>query len=42
MVLFLEGLFFSKVAPTEKCRPSVWSGSVPVGLDLLSMVVVDF
>lgn len=23
MVLFLEGLFCSKVAPTEKCRPVV-------------------
>lgn len=28
MVLFLEGLFFSKVTPTEKCGPE-FEGSEP-------------
>lgn len=34
VVLFLEDIFFSKVAPTEKCKPIVYGGE-PGGYDLV-------
>lgn len=42
MVLFLEGLLFSKVAPTEKYRPCSAFDSDPGGFDFGFAVAVDF